>query len=267
MLGTTDERPKMWKEPISFGSRKNQASATQPKMQHHQTLAPLQAAERLAPRAQHLQPLGAELELLAMEDEDEERPADGQEDQRGGEPVLEEGEEVEIDADEFAGGAREDEVGRRADERGHPADARGEGDAEKEGDLLAVGGLVGTEERADRDGDRVHHRRGRGVRDPHREEGGREHHARHQPARTRAHRTDHAERDPVMRVPPLECRGEHEAAEVEEDDLVGEMRCGLAGGGDAEEGKECDRQQGGDGERQALADPPDGHPDGDREDG
>ncbi len=67
------------------------------------------------------------------------------------------------------------------------------------------------------------------------------------------------EREPAMQAPALDGGRDHEAAEEEQVHRVGIGRAGVARRGDAEQREREDRDEGGRGDRDRFADPPDGH--------
>ena len=161
----------------------------------------------------------------------------------------------------------EDGVGGRADEGGHAAAGRAVGDGEEqggaEGARAGVGIGLGGQELHDGERDGQHHERGRGVAHPHAEEGGGEEEAGDDVGGAGADGADEVEGDAAVEVPLLHSERDDEAAEEEVDDGVGEGRGALLNVAHLEKRKEHEREERGGGQRDRLADPEDGHEQGD----
>ena len=185
--------------------------------QHHPLLA-LHAPELRDLRAQHASPgLGAR--GVAPADPPEGEPDHRQEEQHEGNPdrhVLEEG---DLDP-ALRHEARELRVRRGADLGPDPAHVRGVGDREHHrGAVVLETPAAGVRLQLGdhREPDRQHHGRGRGVRDPERDEGGGGEHPEEQPARIGPDRAHDRERDAPVQVPLLHRRGDAHAAQEQED--------------------------------------------------
>ena len=74
---------------------------------------------------------------------------------------------------------------------------------------------------------RQHHRRGRGVADPHRQEGGQPEQPAHRAPEAGPRAAQDLARHPAVQPLALQAGGEREAAEEEEDHRVGELQQGL----------------------------------------
>jgi hypothetical protein len=156
---------------------------------------------------------------------------------------------------------------RKATSRPSLARKPGVGDREHQGRAVAREPAADLELELgdDREADREHHRGGRGIRDPERDEGGREEQAEQQAPGLGADRAHDGEGDAAVEVPLLHRGGDPHAAEKEEDVgiEVGEQGA-LRVRGEVlavkiRERHDEQRQTGGPGHRHRFADPPERH--------
>ncbi len=147
-------------------------------------------------------------------------------------------------ASQFVGGiACDDCVGGTAEQRAEATDARRPGNGEHQADAelahilvaaqkidlaLAVrlsGGAAAVpplcNQREQRKTDRQHHQRGCGVRHPHRQEPGGQHHAQHDPVRRYADAAQRHQRDAAVEIPFFHRDRDQEPAQKQEHDRTG----------------------------------------------